>query len=141
MKKIFLYTVCICFLANCSGDSDPKQSKTEKVTALLTSGTWSLQTVLVDGIDQTEIYEDLTLTFTEDAITSTNGRVVWAESDTWQFTDDTATEIERGDGLHITLEEISNNTLVLTLTWDDTTFETGGRTSSLAGVHTFTFDQ
>ena len=118
-------------------DPQPTQSEAEKATALL-SGAWKLQTVTVDGTDQTDVYKGLTLGFAGTSYTTINGGIVWPASGSWKFTDDTASTIERSDGLKLSLQQISETGLTLGLSWPTTSLNTG-RTSSLKGSHTFVF--
>jgi hypothetical protein len=118
--------------------SDPELTQVEKKTAIMTKSTWKLKDVLVDGIDQTDVYEGLTLKFTETAFTTTNGGLVWPAAGTWNFKDDVGTTINRSDGIEIELTEISDAKLVLKLSWDKSTIGPG-RIGSLSGAHKFTF--
>lgn len=141
MKKIIvllmanLFVCGLLFVQSC-GKKDP--SPTEQASAILNSGLWKMKTVLVDGVDQTNIYKGLTITFTSSAYTTTNGGQVWPASGTWIFSDNTGKAITRSDGLPVTLPSADNNTLVLKLTWSKTTFGPG-RASSLKGDNVFTF--
>lgn len=109
----------------------------ETNTKMLTSHQWKISTLKIDNTDQTSLYPGMTLTFTSDAYTSTNGTPVWPGSGTWTFSDDGLT-ITRNDGLVIAVSDISDNTLVLEFDWSKTTFS-GGRQSSVQGHHVFTF--
>lgn len=143
MKKVkSLYTassliliLAVVFLSSCGG-SDP--SITDVNQGLLSSGTWKISNVNVDGTDQTSLFTGLTLQFTATNYTTTNGEPVWPASGTWSFTDDTATAVKRSDGVVVGISSISETSLVLTLTWDKTTLGTG-RVNSVKGAHTFTF--
>lgn len=127
----------LLMLQSCGGKgSDP--SPADQMKAILTSGTWNLQNVLVDGIDQSSVYTGLTLRFTDNNFTSTNGRVVWPPSGTWQLSDDTGKNLTRGDGLPISIEEATTSKLVLKFTWNQTTLGQG-RVNSVKGVNVFTF--
>jgi len=144
MKKLLTYiasvTIIFCgllVLQSCGGKgSDP--SPADQMKTIFTSGTWNLQTVSVDGVDKSSVYTGLTVRFTEGNFTTTNGRVVWPASGTWQFTDDTGKNITRGDGLAISIEEAITSKLVLKLTWSQTTLGQG-RSNSVKGVNIFTF--
>ncbi len=58
---------------------------------------------MVDDVDHTVLYENLTLTFTDTHYTTTNGANVWPASGEWNFTDDSGTTILRSDGVIITV--------------------------------------
>ena len=105
---------------------------------ILTSGAWKIQSVAVDGADQTNVYKGLSLSFTNTLVNATNGGAVWLASDTWKFADETGKSITRGDGIQVTVEEATATKLVLKLTWTKTTLGSG-RINSVKGVNVFTF--
>lgn len=134
----------VCFLSACGG-SDPEPSKTqsEKVTEMLTAGggTWSPASssgVTVDGVDVTEdLFPGFTITFGDGTLTTTGTSPVWLREDTWQFKDESATTIIRGqDSREIVIQEVTSSQLTLALDWPETT--SGGRNGSLKGKHVFT---
>ena len=92
----------------------------------------------MDGADKTDIYGDLSLKFTSSVFTSTNGEALWPASGTWTFTTDDATAIKRDDGLVVTLQEVTDTSLKLALTWSKTTLGSG-RIESVSGQHVFSF--
>lgn len=124
------------------GDPTPQQTEAKKNQEILTSagssgsGGWKAQSVLVDGVDDTSIYSNLKLSFSDTEFASTNGGSVWPTSGTWKFTDDSGQTIERGDGLLIGVDEITSNSLTLSLTWTETTLGPG-RIKSTSGKHVF----
>jgi len=129
-------------LLACGGDSDPEPEETEKVTQLLTagSGTWTPPSnggVTVDGVDVTdELFAGFSITFHDGTFTTTGDSPVWLREDTWRFKDNTAKVIIRGqDEREVTITEISQTQLKLTLDWPQTT--NGGRMGSLKGKHEF----
>jgi hypothetical protein len=126
-------------LAGCDGGDPPvpEETEVEKATKLLT-GTWSVQSVTVDGTDRTSVYKDVRISFNGSTLTATNGGVVWPASTTWRFGDETAKTITRGDGLTISVNELTSNKFVAALTWTRATLG-GGRTESISGQHVFTF--
>ena len=129
-------------LSGCKGGaSDPTPtpvSKQDEVKAKLTSPTWKMQSVTVDGTDKTSIYKDLSLKFSATGFTSTNGGIVWPTTGTWTFTSTEATAIKRDDGLVVTLQEVTDTSLKLALTWSKTTLGSG-RIESVSGQHVFSF--
>ncbi len=129
-------------LSGCGGGaSDPTPtpvSKQDEVKAKLTSPTWKLQSVTVDGTDKTSIYKDLSLKFSATGFTSSNGGVVWPATGTWTFTSAEATAIKRDDGLEVTLQEVTDTSLKLGLAWSKTTLGPG-RIESVSGQHVFNF--
>jgi hypothetical protein len=142
MKSKFLICFsisCWCtliYLSSCGGKSDP--SPQDQVRSILTSGTWNLQGTTVDGVDQSSVYTGLTLRFTDTNFTSTNGRVIWPASGTWQFADESGETFVRNDAVVVTIENATSSNLVLRLTWNETTLG-NGRVASVAGVNVFTF--
>ena len=125
-------------LSGCKGGTtDPTPiSKQDEVRALLTSATWKMQSVTVDGTDKSIIYKDLSLKFSASGFTATNGGAVWPASGSWTFTSAEATAIKRDDGLEVKLQEITNTSLKLALTWSKTTLGPG-RVESVSGQHLF----
>jgi hypothetical protein len=124
------------FLSGCKGGDDPTPQ--EVTTQQLVAPTWKLTSVLVDGVDKTSLFTNMTLKFTATNYTTTNGGVVWPASGTWTFTDDTAKKIKRNDNLEVIITEITETSLKLSLTWATGTFGSG-RVSSVAGNHVFNF--
>jgi hypothetical protein len=129
LLPITLLTILLNFSA-CS--SDKAISKQEEVTAALTSGLWKMKNVTVDGVDKTSTYKDLTLTFTSNSFTSTNGGVIWPANGTFTFIDGNATGIKRSDNLEVQIQEATTSSLKLGLSWAKTTFGPG-RIESLNG--------
>ena len=130
----------ILALTSCGGgDPTPTPvSKQDEVKAKLTSPTWKMQSVTVDGADKTTLYKDLTLKFTASGFTSTNGGAIWPASGTWTFTNEEATAIKRDDGLEVALQEVTDTSLKLAMTWSKTTLGPG-RVESVSGKHVFSF--
>lgn len=123
-------------LVGCKKD-DPKP-ETERIKELLRTNTWRIQSVTVDGTDQSTLFTGLTLTFTDTNYSTTNGGVVWPASGSWSFVDNTAKKIIRSDGLEIRVEEVTGTSLKLGLTRTAGSLGTG-RIESVAGNHTFSF--
>jgi hypothetical protein len=132
--SIMLITL-MALLPGCKGGDDPTPK--ELTTQKLIANTWKISTVSVDGVDQTALFTNMTLTFTATRYTTTNGGVVWPASGSWSYTDNTAQKIKRDDNVEVTLTEVSETALKMTLTWAQGTFGSG-RVSSVAGQHVFT---
>lgn len=140
------FAVLALALFSACGGSDPKPTPTEaeKVTAMLTgngTATWkpaATAGVLVDGVDvTTDLFSGFSITFQEKTFTTTGTSPVWLRQDTWTFKDESAKVIIRGqDNKEITITEISETQLKLTLEWTQTT-HSGGRAGSLKGKHEF----
>jgi hypothetical protein len=141
MKKIFNLILVVSsmvlfvHLTGCGGGSNGPTAK-EVNTQKLIANTWKLSTVTVDAVDKTALYTGLTVKFTATSYTSTSGGVVWPASGTWSFTDEAGKIIKRSDNQEITITEISDTALKLTLTRTQGTFGPG-RVESVAGVHVF----
>jgi len=148
MKEIYYKLMWVATLATClalagCGGSDPKPTQEEKVTKMLTSGggTWAPRNnagITVDGIDVTnELFEGFSITFGKGTYSTTGTTPVFPREDTWRFKDGQAKVIIRGsDNKEMTLVEISDTQMKLTLFWDETT-TSGGRTGALRGNHEF----
>jgi hypothetical protein len=124
-----------CLVASCGGDDPSAHEETKKT---LTTGMWKISKVTVDEVDKTADFENMTLQFTGNTFTATNGRPVWPESGTWTFKDNSGRTLLRDDGVVVTIAAITMNHLVLDLNWDKTTLG-GGRMSSIGGDYVFEF--
>lgn len=109
-----------------------------QVNKLLTTSPWNMTSVEVGGVDQTVVFTGLIITFSEETFSSSNGGAVWPATGTWVFTDEQATAFERDDGLIVTIQEITETSLTLALTWNETTVGSG-RTKGVSGNNVFTF--
>lgn len=145
--KQYLPTLCLlfivsmaCFVQGCGSSSDPAPSEAQRVTSLLKTGTWKIQSVTVDGANQNSLYASLTLNFTDTNFTSANGEPVWPASGSWSFTSDEATSFKRNDGVLVSILDVTGTSLILQLTWTKTTIGPG-RSTSLSGLTVFTFGQ
>jgi hypothetical protein len=139
MKRHILYMILPFVVAVSSCDDDDKQTDTQHALSILLSGKpWTVESVDVDGTDKTSVYEDLQITFTENTFTTTGGGSVWPASGTWQFSDETAKIIKRGDDVLVTIDELADKKVALSLTSEETTLGEG-RGKGVAGDHTFTF--
>lgn len=114
-----------------------KKAVAPDAAALLKSGTWKIKTVTVDGADKLSLFTGMTLNFSATNFTSTNGAPVWPASGTWTFNSD-KTFLTRGDGVVVFVDNITEPSLGLSLSWSKTTVG-GGRAGSVAGAHVFTF--
>lgn len=124
-------------LSSC-GNNEPSISKEDQVKAKLIASSWSMNSVTVDGTDRSSVYANLKVTFTSSGFTTLNGGVIWPASGTWSFTSADATSITRNDGLVVTLQEVTDTSLKLALTWSKTTLGPG-RVESVSGQHVFSF--
>ena len=122
---------------SCSKETATPQpiSPQDQTKALLTDGTWKLQSESANGVDQTPLYKGLTITFTPSGYTTTSSDVIWPLHGTWSF-DGTSTNIRRNDGTVVQID-VSADRLVMTLTWNKTTLGSG-KTNSTSGQNVFT---
>lgn len=142
---LFFYVGIILMSCGGGGGSDPEPELTEKekVTQLLTagSGKWNpaplANWVVVEGVNVSDLFVGFTITFTATGYTTSGTSPVWPRTGTWHFKDDAAKIFVRdSDNKEITIEQVSESTLRLTLTWDQTTYQ-GGRAQSIAGKYDF----
>jgi hypothetical protein len=131
-----LVMFCLLTISSCGKKDDP--SATEVNTGLLSSGTWKISSVVVDGTDRTSLFTGMTLQFQAGSYTTSNGGVVWPASGSWSFIDTNALSIKRSDDVTVTINTISETNLVLSLAWSKTTLGKG-RVSSFKGQHVFSF--
>jgi hypothetical protein len=123
-------------LDSCKSGGDPEpETESERVTTLLTTGTWKLNSLTVDGVAKST-FAGMTITFTNGSYTSTKGEPVWPSSGSWSFSDPTAKVIMRSDQTPVNIDAIDANNLTLSITWTKTTLGPG-RVSSVAGKHVF----
>jgi len=131
-----LFVLSLFMLTNCGKETPLTEA--EKVTAVLASSQWKMNSALVDGTDQSSVYQGLTLNFTATGFTSTNGEPIWPATGTWQFTNDNARAMKRNDGVEVSINESTNSKLVLQMSWSKTTLGSG-RINSVGGQHIITF--
>jgi len=137
VSKLVLVAMTFAVIISVQGCKD-EVPETDRVKGILKASTWTMQTVVVDAVDQSTVYKGLTLNFTDTGYSSTNGGVVWPASGTWVFADASAKTITRNDNLAITITEVTDVKLILSLTWAKTTLS-GGRVESVKGINVFTF--
>ncbi|MCH7400417.1 hypothetical protein ACFOUP_08005 [Belliella kenyensis] len=123
---------------SCTKKEEPDVSKEDLNEKYLKSGTWKLERATVDNVNQTNTYKDLTLNFSTSIYNSTNGRIIWPEEGSWEFIGSDKTVIKRGDGLEITIQNITAEKMILSFNWDHTHIDTG-RSNAISGFHIFEF--
>jgi hypothetical protein len=124
----------MAFLSRCGKHEESATSINRKI---LSSHDWKLQSLTVDGVDKTSMYPGMTLSFTATSYSSSNGTPVWPQIGTWSFPGGTdATTILRDDQIEVHVDQIRDDHLELSLTWNKDTFGSG-RTSSIRGRHTY----
>lgn len=118
------------------GSKDPSPKETN--IKLLTNGTWTINSVKVSGVDKTNLFTGMTITFTETDYTAVNGGPIWGSSQSWSFIDNSAKSFSISSGVEVDIIELTGTSLIIELTWDKTTLD-GGRTKSVEGRHEFIF--
>ncbi len=139
--KVMGLILLVGVLNACGGDdgpTTPTPTPADVAREQMTSGLWTMQSVTVDGTNQTSVYAGMTLTFTATSYTTTNGLPVWPASGTWSFSNSDGTAVTRSDGLAIQINELTTSSMKLQLIWDETTYGPG-RQESLDGTHVYTF--
>ena len=129
----------VLLLSDCGSKSDPTPAaatEPQRVTGLMKTGTWKVQSVTVDGTDQSALFKNFTLSFTDAGFASVNGSAVWPSSGTWKFVNDQATSFTRDDGLVVTIQSVSSTQLIISLVWTKTTLGPG-RITSVKGTTVF----
>jgi hypothetical protein len=137
---LFIAAIGMSLLPGCGGDPDPVQETEEERVRKLLIGNWNVQSVTVDGVDRTEIYQDIQLNITATTIAGTNGGLMWPGSVSWDFTNSGANQISRTDGLSLSIIDVQPSRLQISLLWDKDTFGPG-RATSVEGQHVFVFDK
>ncbi|MGY6522596.1 MAG: hypothetical protein ACXIUD_12755 [Mongoliitalea sp.] len=141
--KHLMLVLILPFVFVACGDDDPvpqEPAPQDRVSSLLTSSPWTLTGVTVDGLNRTSAYAGLTITFTRNTFTTTNGRGIWPASGGWTFTNENATAFTRNDGVVVTIQTINENLMRLSMDVDENSFITE-RTNSLAGTHVMVFER
>jgi hypothetical protein len=124
-----------------SSCKDDEPGVVEKNKKLLTSGTWTISNVTVDGANENDLFTGFTLAFNNDgSFVTTNGTPVWSNSGAWQFSDGTGKTLTRDDDVVVSITTLTETALTLTLSWDKTTLG-NGRTRSVSGAHIFEFSK
>lgn len=82
----------------------------------------------------------MTLTFSPTNYTTTNGGALWPlPNGEWTYADESGKSLLRSDGLLVTIVDIADNSLSLSLV--STKGSIGGRVNSVAGNYVFTFEK
>lgn len=128
-----LLIICLLSFQACDKDETPtaQQLVTEK---LLAAAAWQAPVVTVDGVDRSDVYKDLSITFRESTFSTVAGAPIWPAEGPWHFIDDEATRIQISDKFEAELNSVDDEFLELSLTWESDTFESGRKTS-VKGKH------
>ncbi|CAN5398359.1 hypothetical protein BH10BAC4_BH10BAC4_10790 [soil metagenome] len=117
--------------------SDPAPSTQEVVKEKLLANNWKVQSVTVDDVDRTSMYQGMTIQFAASTYTTTNGAAIWPATGAWSFTSGNATKLKRDDGIEVKID-VMDTTLKLSLNWPTTTLGSG-RFESIKGQNVFNF--
>lgn len=145
LKQVGMFLILVVGIAfvfsGCKNNDDPTPGFIQVEEALRGNNSstveWKIESLTVNGKDETSLYKDLKITFGAGTYTSTGGTPVWPSTDTWKFTDDSGTKVIRGDGVEITIIEASDTKLKYSFQWSKVTIG-AGRSASLSGLHEFT---
>ena len=129
----------VMILATFAACNKNSPTASEETLSKLT-GTWHVSTVTVDGVDATDLFQNMTVTFSKTDVTASNGGVVWPALETWTFFEGNEKVIQRADNVNMTIETLSNTKLTLSLLWSKTTYGPG-RSNSISGKHVFEFSK
>lgn len=130
--SFLILAIAVVSFSGCGDDGEDENPTVKR----LTSGTWKLSSVTVDGVNQDALFQGFAVSFTTKGFSAVNGDPVWPASGTWTFGDPDKKIIRRNDGVDVTIESLTDNTLKLSLNWTKGTLS-GGRVSSVSGNHVF----
>ena len=117
-------------------DKEKVEKKTPDPGSASLTSAWQVETVTVDGVDQTAIYAGFRIAFDAKTYTSINGSPIFAPSGTWVFANEAGTRVVLDGFLDTDIKFVTDDILELSLQWDQFTFEVG-RTKSVWGRHVF----
>lgn len=120
-------------LPACDDDPTAEEKFMEQI-----SYTWSATVITLDGAALTGSFENFSITFKNDkTFTTQNGNApIWPASGSFTLATASSTpgfNLNRSDGVLVTVEELSSNALVLSLQYT----AAGGRTASVSGAYEF----
>lgn len=134
MTKISIAIVLFAALSISSCNDEPTVA--EKVEGMLVSVAWSKPIVTVDGIDQSNLYQDFSITFTKTNYTTSGGSPLWSPTGTWAFKDESAKALLLDGTREVQINEITGTNLELAVQNNNTTFKSG-RVNSIIGKNVF----
>lgn len=134
MTKISIAIVLFAALSISSCNDEPTVA--EKVEGMLVSVAWSKPIVTVDGIDQSNLYQAFTITFTKTNYTTSGGSPLWPSTGTWTFKDESAKALLLDGTREVQINEITGTNLELAVQNNNTTFKSG-RVNSIIGKNIF----
>jgi hypothetical protein len=131
-----LSLLVVLSLTGCN-DEKPKPLS-EQVKAKLIAHPWKINSLSIDGQNNSSLLTNFTITFTPTSFTTVNGEPIWPTTSPWSFENETtANAIMRSDGIIVKLDEVTNTSLSISFTWNKETYE-GGRSESIKGRYKLT---
>lgn len=110
-------------------EPDARTVQLEKLTS-----TWKVKNVENDGTDVTSQYTGFTLIIDQLTYSTQQGGNPWPASGTYDFKGDDLTKLVRSDNVEVSIDEITDKTLVLTFNYSTVN---GGRVNGITGDFTF----
>ncbi len=141
--SVLLLTYGVTYLVGCGGGGDPTPqiSETEQAVKNLTGSSWKMKSVTIDGVDKSSLFTSFTMTFTKSgstngSYTTTGGGVVWPGNGNWALQSGVSSFTRAEDGLAVKIDELTETSFKMSLTWSKTTLGPG-RIQSLKGQYVF----
>lgn len=143
IKSLTFILLAVGILCGCDDDDSTPVATTPALMAkaLITESTWNVNSVMVDELDFSATYPNLSLSFGDGSYTSQNGGAIFSFSGTWFFASLDADAIILDNDLEVDILELTETSFVLGLNWTQNTIGTGGRTESVSGQHVFSFSK
>jgi hypothetical protein len=132
----------LTLLSACSDNSAVPPSDEENLIQLITSGTWILESVTIDGVEEPNLFKGMTLNMTRSTYSVVNGGKIWDKTNSWYPHSSSGKQYIYFSNLTmafpVEIEHINQETLSFSFHWNTTSLA-GGREKSLEGDHVFVF--
>jgi hypothetical protein len=135
LLNVSIVLILLATISSCQEEDKPTMQE-EVTEQLIAAEAWESPVVTVDGVDYSILYKDFTIKFEKGSYTSSGGAPIWPASGVWVFLDKEATVMRLDNQLDVTISSLSDEFLILTLQWNETTFEPG-RIRSVSGKQEF----
>lgn len=144
MKKqlysVLIIILSLSFIMACEGKDDgPQEPTAQELTYEKLAGQWSLPSsggIMVDGVDRTLNYQGFNLSFTEGGYNTTNAGDLFKASGTWEWGNETATQVVLDDGKIVDISSLAASRFVFNFTKSD-----GPVRAGLAGNYVITVEK
>lgn len=116
--KALIVIASLMLMVACGGGNSEDPSLKELTFEKL-AGEWSLPDsdgIVIDGVDRTLNYRGFSLSFTDGGYNTTNAGDLFKASGTWEWTDDSATQIILDDGKTVTINSLTTSLFVFSFT-------------------------